>query len=421
MRIKVITMLMIGSILPFSSKSQDVQTTITSEFRAGYSTNTYLNPFFSEWNRTYDSGYGFNSTFGQLFWDKGKHKFDINGGYIYEPFFSEQPAWHGYLAYGKYLIDIDQNFNAGIVAGTSAFQSDLERNLSWIRPYITWFPSGFTSLNFKIGSNFREYTNLPNSPDTSNRFNSYSLEFESWFNFRWQLKAGIYGSLDNLSSPQNGLSTSMSLGRSFLNGSKLTSEIQFINYSSEFTTTIDDGGGPGGPFGPPGGTTTQTQSIDDQIWRFKLEAAYPVTNNIAAFVSADRLLYQSSSLETGISDVQISGGLRFSFIPNIISSRKNIVEPVWNYKDEEHQITLKFRGEGNLYVVGDFNNWEKPGIPLRETSGNKYVASLNLEPGLYEYRILVIRDNEQNWLEFSNDTTTVNDSFGGVNALKIVE
>lgn len=422
MRIKIIIMLMIGSILPLSSKSQDVQATITSEFRAGYSTNTYLNPFFSEWNRTYDSGYGFNSTFGQLFWDKGKHKFELNGGYIFEPFLSEQPTWHGYLAYGKYLIDINQNLNAGIMAGTSAFQSDFERNLSWIQPYITWFPSNFSSLNFKIGTNFREYANLPDSPDTNNRFDSYSLEFENWFNFRWQLKAGIYGSLDNLSSPGNGLSTSLSLGHSFLNGSKLTSEIQFINYSSEFTTTIDEGGGPGGPFGPPGGgTTTETQTIDDQIWRFKLEAAYPVTNNIAAFVSADQLLYQSSSLETGISDIQISGGLRFSFTPNISPYRKSIVEPEWNHEAGEHRIKLKFRGEGNLFIVGDFNDWEKPGIPLRETSRNTYTATVKLETGLYEYRILVVRGDEEQWLKFSNDITTVNDSFGSVNALKIVE
>ncbi|MDZ7806998.1 MAG: glycogen-binding domain-containing protein [Gracilimonas sp.] len=421
MRIKTIIMLMIGSILPFSSNSQDVQATITSEFRAGYSTNTYLNPFFSEWNRTYDSGYGLNSTFGQLFWDKGKHKFELNGGYVYEPFLSEQPTWHGYLAYGKYLYDINQNLNTGIIVGTSAFRSDFERNFTWVQPYLTWFPSSFTSLNFKIGSNFRNYVDLQDRPDAKNRFNSYSLEFERWFNFRWQLKAGIYGSLESLSSPQDGLSTSVSLGHSFLNGFNINSEIQFINYSTEYTTLIDDGGGPGGPFGPPGGTTTETQSIDDQLWRFKLKATYPISRNIAAFVSADRLLYESSSLENGISDVQVSGGFRLSFTPNISTSRKNTAEPTWNSVAGEHQMVLKYRGKGNLYVVGDFNDWEKPGIPLRRTSKNKYAATLKLEPGLYEYRILVIRGDEEKWLKFSNDISTVNDNFGGVNALKIVE
>ncbi|MFP8488400.1 glycogen-binding domain-containing protein [Gracilimonas sp. Q87] len=421
MRFKFVIMLMIGSILPISSNSQDVQTTITSEFRVGYSTNTYLNPFFSEWNRTYDSGYGLNSTFGQLFWDKNKHKFELNGGYVYQPFLSEQPTWHGYLAYGKYLYDINQNFNAGLIIGTTAFQSDFKRNLSWVQPYVTWFPSSYTSFNFKIGSNFTDYVNLQDRPDVKNRFNSYSLEFERWFNFRWQLKAGIYGNLDNLSSPQNGLSTSLSLGHSFLNGIKLSSEIQFINYSTEYTTIIDGGSGPGGPFTPPGGTTSETQSIDDQIWRLKFEGTYPVSKNISAFVSADRLLYQSSSLETGITDIQISGGFRLSFAPNLNSPQKNIVEPKWNLKDGEYLISIKYRGEGNLYVIGDFNDWERPGIPLRKTKRNKYVTTLKLDPGIYEYRILVKNGNEEKWLKFSNDISTVNDSFGGVNALKIVD
>lgn len=421
MRINIIIMLMIGSILPVTSKSQGVQATITSEFRAGYSTNTYLNPFFSEWNRTYDSGYGLNATFGQLFWDKNKHKFELNGGYVFEPFLSEQPTWHGYLTYGRYLIDINNNFNAGITAGMSAFESDFERKLGWIQPYLTWFPSSFTAFNFKVGSNFREYVALQDSINTKNRFDSYGLEMETWLNFRWQLKAGVYGSLNNLTEPANGLSTSLSLGHSFLNGSKLTSEVQFINYNSEFTTTIENGTGPGGPFGPPGGTTTETQSINDQIWKLKLDAAYPVTRNIAAFVTAEHLLYRSSSIDNGISDVQLSGGIRFSLTPNLSTYQKNTVEPSWDHEGKEYHVRVKFRGQGNLFIVGDFNDWEKPGIPLRETSKNTYSAQLTLEPGLYEYRILVIHGNEEKWLKFSNDVSTTKDNFGGVNALKIVE
>lgn len=420
MKSKVLTMLCIAYLFPLSALSQDLQTTIISEFRVGYSSNTYLNPFFSEWDRTYNSGYGLSATFGQLFWDKNRHKFELNGGYVFEPFFSEQSTWHGHLAYARYIGQISSKLQAGLNIGTSGFQSDFDRNLHWIQPYITWFPSSFTSIHFKAGSNFREYVGFQDSLNINNRLDSYALEMESWIGFRWQLKAGIYGNLENLPAIQNGISTSFSLGHLFVNGSRITSELQFINYNSEFTTTIDQGGGPGGPFGPPG-STTETQSINDQIWRIKLEGSYPVSSSVSAFISAERSLYQSSSLNDGIGDIQVSGGMRFSLTPNLNTSGKQIIDPIWAKEADQYTVRIKYRGNGNLYLVGDFNNWEKPGIPLRKESKNTYKTNIKIEPGLYEYRVLVINGSDKKWLEFSNNTSTVKDGFGGTNALKIVE
>ncbi|MEX2605389.1 MAG: glycogen-binding domain-containing protein [Gracilimonas sp.] len=413
-------MIIISSLLPFSSMSQGVQATLMSEFRAGYSSNTYLNPFFSEWDRSYPSGFGLASTFGQLFWDKDRHKFELNGGYVYEPFFSNQTTWNGYLAYARYIGQISSKLNAGVNIGTSSFQSDFKRNLHWVQPYITWFPSAFTSVNFKTGSNFREYVGFQDSIDTKNRIDSYALEIESWVGVRWQVKGGVYGSLENIPAIHEGISTSLSVGHLFINGSRITTELQLLNYSSEATITIDEGGGPGGPFDPPT-QTTETQSINDQIWRIKLEGSYPFTKNISAFAAAEHSNYRSSATETNIGDIQFSGGIRLFLNPALGAPERRKVSPDWQRQSNKYQVTVRYRNNGNLYLVGDFNEWEKPGIPLTEESNNKFKAILDLEPGMYEYRILLISGPDEEWLEFSNNASTVKDGFGGSNAFIIVE
>jgi hypothetical protein len=71
--------------------------------------------------------------------------------------------------------------------------------------------------------------------------------------------------------------------------------------------------------------------------------------------------------------------------------------------------------------VGSFNNWDKEGIPLTEQSENNYIAQLRLEVGSYEYKVLKIHGDSEEWLEFSNEVYTVDDGFGSKNAMLLVE
>ncbi|MEX2477575.1 MAG: glycogen-binding domain-containing protein [Gracilimonas sp.] len=416
---KTLFMLTTCILIPISTFSQGIKTTFMSETRAGYSTNTYLNPFYSEWNRTFDTAYGFTSAFGQLFWDKSRHSVEANAGYVFEPFLNEQTTWHGYLTYGKYTARINSKLSAGVNAGSSSFQSDFSRKLSWVQPFLRFQPTTFTSLTFRAGANFREYSGLQDIPENNSQIRSYGIDLESWLGFKWNLKAGINGNIDNLPSFTNGLAGNLSLSRSFINGSRITSEVQIINYSSEITTDGQQGGN-GGPFGPPGGAN-ETETIDDRIWKLKLEGSYPINKNISAFIATEHLSYQSPLLENSLTDGHLSGGVRLTFSPEAGFSNNKMVNPIWNSSSDGHKIEVKYRGEGNLYLLGDFNNWERPGIPLRRESKNRYSVVLELEPGLYEYRILQKSGSEDGWLKFSDDVSTVDDGFGGKNALKIVE
>jgi hypothetical protein len=52
-------------------------------------------------------------------------------------------------------------------------------------------------------------------------------------------------------------------------------------------------------------------------------------------------------------------------------------------------------GAVELYLCGDFNDWHKPGAPLRQESDGSWVATLSLENGKsYRFRYL---DNQGRW------------------------
>jgi hypothetical protein len=44
-----------------------------------------------------------------------------------------------------------------------------------------------------------------------------------------------------------------------------------------------------------------------------------------------------------------------------------------------------------------------------------------LEPGAYEYKILLLEGESENWIEFTDETLTVSDGFGGENGLIVIE
>ena len=44
---------------------------------------------------------------------------------------------------------------------------------------------------------------------------------------------------------------------------------------------------------------------------------------------------------------------------------------------------------GKVYLVGDFNKWDRSATPMNKGKDRKWVRRLELKPGRYEYRFLV--------------------------------
>lgn len=415
MKIVILIMILLGSIANIGN-AQQWQTILSLDSRVGYSTNTYLNPFISEWDIAPESAFNVNSALGKTYWSKGKTSVSITGGLFYEPFFDAQTSgWKGGLGLMSINHRISNKLSIGMDGGSSYANGSFSRTLAWLQPKVTWFASPFTMLRIKAGSNFRHYENYADNLDGSERFDLYGVEFETWPSYRWQLTAGLYGSLNSLPSVQEGFNTGVTAGYHFNNGASLRLNAGLEQYQFE-TTTSTGGGPPGG--GPPGGPTTITEINTSRIMRLGINGSVPVNEKFSVFASVEGL---SSVFESGTrTDMQVSGGIRFSFEPRI-GTGKNSVTPEWTVNNESQEIRVQYSGEGQLYLVGTFNDWEKPGIPLIEQSDNTYVAKLSLSFGAFEYRILRVQGNSEEWLEFSNDTYTVSDGFDSENAMILIE
>lgn len=422
MLLRYALMFLLSSFIPTICGAQSLSGSVTAELRGGYTSNTYLNPYYSEWQDSVNTSYLSSSAFGNLFWNQGKNSLELNGGLVYQPFISGPDTWKGLVGgiSGKHRFS--DNFNAGIETGSSLFNAGFTRKVTWVLPEITWNPSSFTSFNLQAGSNFVDYQNFSDSLDINKRFDNYTLSFQKWFGFTWQMKARLYGNLENPFSFDEYLSTSLSLTHIFPR--RITSSLgfQYQNYQSQANLISGNDGG-NLPINIPGGSDGSTETISDHLIKSSLNVSYPVKDRVTAFVNFEHSWYQSDVMNSGLSDFQVSGGIRLSLNKNFhILNKSTTVSPRWeNTGSREYIVSVTYRGSGKLFITGDFNNWEKPGIPLKKLSKNKFSATLNLEPGLYEYKILMIDGETEQWLDFSDETHQVGDGFGGTNAIMLTE
>ncbi|MGD8747235.1 MAG: glycogen-binding domain-containing protein [Balneolaceae bacterium] len=397
--------------------AQHWQSFISVDSRVGYSTNTYLNPFLSEWNSTTASTYNFTSIILQSNWFKDGNNFSITGGFFFEPIFRQSESWRGGLGIVSFDHRFSNDLSAGVETGGSYFSSSYSRSLFWVQPKITWFISPFTLLRFKAGSNFRNYRDYIDSQSTTNWFDLYGLEFENWPTFRWKLTAGLYGSIDTLPSIQNGFNARAGAGYHFRNGASLSLNMDLEQYK---TTSVEQVNGGPPVAGPPNRQTTISTVNTDRIIRLELNGSYPLNDRFSLFTTAAVLHFRSESSQLKDDNYKIAGGVRLSFEPKFRKGR-GVVTPEWDKSKDKQQINIHYSGNGRLYLVGDFNNWNRTGVPLRKQSNNNYVAKLNLSPGAYEYKVLRIQGDSEEWLRFSNDTYTVSDGYGSQNAMLLIE
>lgn len=417
MKIWLMTMFSI-CFIPATLFSQDWEGLLMVDSRAGYSTNTILNPFNGTWDRTSSSGYGLIAPMGQLQM-LGEHvSADITAGGVYEPFFDDKATLSGGFGLLNARYRFNSSFSAGLESGTSLLANGINRQVNWVQPVITWSPTLFSQFRLKAGSTFQnlEFETEEGEITTQRRFDQFGLEFETWPRYNWQIRTGLYGNLDR---PSENLS--LRLQADYLPDPKFRVGVRMNADRYHFTQTVEGTGGAGGsPLDGPGNDMTATIDETDRILRAGVTLQIQLHRSLSVMMNADRMNLYSSGREETLQDYQLSAGIRYSFRPRF--SGRTHAEPEWKQNGEQTlTLRLNYSGEGQLYITGDFNDWDHPGTPLTRQTAGRYVARLSLEPGAYEYKILLIEGEEERWIELSDETYTVQDGFGGLNGMVFID
>ncbi|MGZ3614487.1 MAG: isoamylase early set domain-containing protein [Thermodesulfobacteriota bacterium] len=70
-----------------------------------------------------------------------------------------------------------------------------------------------------------------------------------------------------------------------------------------------------------------------------------------------------------------------------------------------------------VYLVGNFNNWDTSANPMKKDKKGLWKATVSLRPGRHEYRFLV----DGNWQNDPSCCDCVANEFGSQNCVRIVE
>lgn len=404
--------------IPTISSGQDWQSMLMLDSRVGYTSNTYLKPLLPEWNPSEEIGFATISPLARISVSGERWTTEITGVGIYEPFFDERKSWYGGFGFVNTRYRLTDSFGIGAEGGAGKTSATFDRTLIWALPVLSWSPNFFTRLQFKAGPFFRKLDGLEENANREfERFDSYGLEVETWPTFKWQLRGNIYGNLDE---PFGSFSSRLSVTYRLNTDWQLIGRGGLERYQFQVITETGNGGPPFGGGGPGAGGNQDLVDESSKLYRAGLGVNYQLNKRVALSGNVDYLNFQSSVSGNSEPDFQVSAGVQISMFPNI--SRDSGADVDWRQNDQQTIIlNLNYSGDGDLYILGEFNDWERPGVPLIHQQRNRYVAQLSLEPGAYEYKILLVDGSEEKWLELSDETYTVPDGFGGENGFIFID
>lgn len=415
MKFPALIILMICTISISEASARQFQARFSMGATGGYTTNTYLSPILSEWDRSGTSAFFRVSPAAHFQWNGTKQTAGVTGmGHFYH-LTDGSSEWAGGTAFVNTSRLLSPKVSLAATAGMSRLASTYTRDLQWIQAGIDWLATPFTKVELRAGSNWRSYSDLAESDDLSNRYDSYGIEAEHWISHRWQVSGRFYSSLDHITDPGSGFATSAGLTRRWQSGLSLTAQTGFERYSQQFQP---EGSGPGPN---PQNPDERIITINDQFVRTGLSVRYPVRRNISLSARASNLLWMSSADNSVLSDIELSAGVQYSFSP--VMAKKGVPYGVrWEVKPDRYTILeVQYKGNESLYLTGDFNDWNQPGIPLERTGRNRFRATIDVEPGIYQYKILKRENGDLVWLDLSGQAATVDDGFGGRNGRVIIE
>ncbi|MEW6087884.1 MAG: helix-turn-helix domain-containing protein [bacterium] len=75
---------------------------------------------------------------------------------------------------------------------------------------------------------------------------------------------------------------------------------------------------------------------------------------------------------------------------------------------------LNAPGANEVLLIGDFNSWNAPGIPLKKSKNGIWKIDLDLMPGKYEYKFII----DGKWVNDPVNPKTIINSYGTHNSVK---
>ena len=102
-----------------------------------------------------------------------------------------------------------------------------------------------------------------------------------------------------------------------------------------------------------------------------------------------------------------------------MAEKRLVGQKVTKGKDAPKQVQFEFSAPeaGEVFVAGEFNNWDARANPLKKDKNGLWKLTLPLTPGRYEYRFLA----DGKWENDPSCSGCIPNKFGSSNCLRIVK
>lgn len=102
-------------------------------------------------------------------------------------------------------------------------------------------------------------------------------------------------------------------------------------------------------------------------------------------------------------------------------AKKNLSKPMEKKADKpdykEIEFTFYAPEAKEVFLVGEFNNWDIHSTPMEKKNGKDWKVSLRLPPGRYEYKFFA----DGRWVENVPSVEKVQNQFGTLNSILYIK
>lgn len=398
--------LVLGSVC-LRAHAQVLQTTAGADATTGIQSNPYLDPLLGEWDPTSDPPFAAVTPIGVLGWTASGWNMQAYARARLYPRRTDIPLaafWQTGAQVGRQVAD---RWQVGVSSGYQQYSLNARRNTAWLIPSVQWTPLRYTTITARVGASRRWVKTF--DPVQKQTSLLATVSGQSWLTDRLRASLQLYVS-DGQSS-----TSSLTYG-----GTGATGGVRYDvsgTVSTRLRLTVEQ---------LTSDIATTTTRQNDLITRSDLAVEWQVQPRLTVFGEAQGLI--GSIAGSGRTDGRIASGLRLRWNRTLYDGTQPPAGQQFCQKTERGvQFRIRSKHDGQLFITGEFNGWEMPGVPLSPVQGEDdlYRVILPIATPRFEYRIHhQPTDSGPNdppqWIDVPTSVPTTQDAFGGENALCVV-
>jgi hypothetical protein len=380
----------------------------------GAQSNPYLDPLLSEWDPTADPRFLALTPVGAATWDTPQWRLQA---FIRSRLYAQQSS-SSVPQFSQVGLSVHRDLAAdwrlGVQGGLQRYQLNATRDTGWLIPSVRWALRRYTTVSLAGGLSRRWVRTFDPVQRQTSVFGS--LTVRSWLTDR--LRGTVRGYLSDGQSRE--ATTGYGGAGATLGAQYLASDAVTVTLRGTVERLFTDAN-------PQAGTDRQT----DLLGRVHAGVDWQVAPGWTAFAEVQGLVGDMQA--RSIRDSRIATGVRFRWNDVAYAAARPKAEQYCAGTDGGVRFRVRYTGEDALYITGDFNGWEVPGVRLTTTGpgSDLYVVTLPLPTGRYEYRLHhAPAGNEARnpdasksspeWMDLPPDVVTTRDSFGGQNGVCVI-